>query len=71
MSFEANLARLNEIVEQLDGDGVELNAALSLFEEGIELLRKASEELTVAEGKVTLLTERADGVFATETLRDR
>lgn len=71
MSFEANLARLDAIVQQLDGDGVELNAALSLFEEGIELLRRASEELTAAEGKVTMLTERADGVFATETFRDQ
>lgn len=70
MSFESNLARLDAIVEQLDGDGVQLDAALALFEEGIELLRKASDELSLAESRVKVLTERAHGVFELEELGD-
>lgn len=65
MSYEKRVERLQEIVNDLDGDGLPLDRALKLFEEGIEILRLASEELTQAEGRVQLLVERADGVFET------
>lgn len=63
MSFESNLKRLDEIVAQLEGDRLDLNAALGLFEEGIELLRLASGELGETETRVRELIERADGVL--------
>ena len=63
MSFESNLKRLDEIVAQLEGDRLDLNAALQLFEEGIELLRLASGELAETETRVKELIERADGVL--------
>ena len=63
MSFESNLKRLEQIVAQLEGDRLDLNASLALFEEGIELLRKASEELTETEVKVKELVEKADGAL--------
>jgi len=63
MSFEKNLARLEKIVAQLEGDRIELDASLKLFEEGIELLRLASSELNETEAKVKELVERADGVL--------
>lgn len=63
MSFEARLARLEEIVSRLEEDDVDLDASLKLFEEGIEVLRAASAELEKAEGKVKMLIERADGSF--------
>jgi exodeoxyribonuclease VII small subunit len=63
MSFESNLARLEDIVAQLEGDRLDLNAALGLFEEGIELLRLASSELNETETRVKELIERADGVL--------
>ena len=63
MSFEKNLARLEEIVAQLEGDRLELGASLKLFEEGIELLRLASAELNDTETKVKELVERADGAL--------
>jgi len=69
MSFESNLKRLEEIVAQLEGDRLDLNAALKLFEEGIELLRLASGELAVTESKVRELVERADGVLELRDLR--
>jgi len=63
MSFESNLKRLEQIVAQLEGDRLELNASLALFEEGIELLRQASEELSETEVKFKELVEKADGAL--------
>ena len=63
MSFESNLKRLEQIVAQLEGDRLELNDSLALFEEGIELLRQASEELSETEVKVKELVEKADGAL--------
>lgn len=64
-SYESRLERLESIVAELEGDGIPLDRALALFEEGIELLRSASDELTQAEGRVALLIERAEGLFET------
>ena len=66
MTFEESLARLEAIVEELDGDGLDLDQALALFEEGVERLRAASAELARAEAQVKLLVERADGTFDLE-----
>ncbi len=63
MTFEANLARLEQVVSQLETDRLDMNASLRLFEEGIELLRLASDELNEAETRVKELVERADGVL--------
>ena len=66
MTFEESLARLEAIVEELDGAGLDLDRALALFEEGVERLRAASAELARAEAQVKLLVERADGTFDLE-----
>ena len=63
MTFEERLARLEEIAAQLEGEELELSRALALFEEGVEQLRAAAEELAKAEAKVQTLVERADGTF--------
>jgi exodeoxyribonuclease VII small subunit len=63
VSFEKNLTRLEQIVGKLENDRLDLNASLALFEEGIELLRQASEELNETEAKGKELIERADGVL--------
>jgi exodeoxyribonuclease VII small subunit len=69
MSFEKNLSRLDEIVAKLEGEKLDLNTSLKLFEEGVELLRLASQELNEAEEKVKELVERADGVLELRDLR--
>lgn len=68
MSYEKRVERLQEIVADLEGDGLPLEKALKLFEEGIEILRLASDELTKAEGRVQLLIESAEGVFETREI---
>ena len=65
MAFEEHLHRLESIVDQLDNDSLPLDAALTLFQEGVELLRLASDELSTAEARVQVLVEQADGVFET------
>jgi exodeoxyribonuclease VII small subunit len=62
-SFEQRLERLEAIAASLEADGVDLARALELFEEGIEHLRAAADELARAEVRVQQLVERADGAF--------
>ena len=66
MTFEESLARLESIVDELDGDDLALDQALQLFEEGVERLRTATALLATAEAQVKLLVEQADGILALE-----
>jgi exodeoxyribonuclease VII small subunit len=52
LEFGKELERLEAIVRQLEAEDLDLDAALKLFEEGIERLRAAREQLTEAEAKV-------------------
>ena len=63
MTFEDTLTRLQEIVGELEQDGLELDRALALFEEGVARLREANGELARAEAQVRLLVEKTDGSF--------
>jgi exodeoxyribonuclease VII small subunit len=63
MTFEQRMARLEQIADELQGDGLELSRALQLFEEGVENLRAAAKELSRAEARVERLIERVDGTF--------
>jgi exodeoxyribonuclease VII small subunit len=60
LSFAAQLERLEAIVRQLEGQELDLDDALKLFEEGVERLREARDRLTAAEVKVKqVLTDQA------------
>jgi exodeoxyribonuclease VII small subunit len=63
MTFEQRLARLEQIAAALENSDLELAEALALFEEGVEQLRAAADELAKAETRVQTLVERADGTF--------
>lgn len=63
MSFEQDLARLEQIASQLDRADLSLDESLALFEEGIQRLRAASDALLKAEGRVTTLVEQANGAL--------
>lgn len=60
---EEQLRRLEAIVDELSGDGIELDAALRLFEEGVARLRAVTERLAGAEARVKQLSEEVDGSF--------
>lgn len=70
MSFEDRLKRLEEIVAELEGDELELDRALKLFEEGISALRAATEDLGKVETRLKRLVERADGTFEVTDARE-
>ena len=65
-SVEEQLRRLESIVEELTGDGIELDSALRLFQEGVGRLRAVTERLAQAEAQVKTLVEESDGDFVLE-----
>lgn len=62
-SFEENLARLEEIVSEMEGGTAELDKLLSLFEEGVTLIKSCSSALDKAEQKVRLVKETGEVDF--------
>lgn len=60
-TFEQSVARLEEIVKALDNGDIALDDALRLFEEGVRLAGDCSRQLTDAQGKLEMLTKKADG----------
>lgn len=55
------LRRLEEIVRLLEADDMDLDAALALFEEGVQRLQSARHTLEAAELKVQTVLEEAGG----------
>ena len=62
-TFEQDLARLEEIVAELEDGDLPLERALALFEEGTKLGQRCGSRLEDAERKITVLLERADGAL--------
>ncbi len=65
-SFEEALARLEEIVRALDGGNAPLDMSLSLFEEGVRLVKLCTGKLDTAEQRVKLLTASGETDFTPE-----
>ncbi len=61
MTFEENLKRLEEIVQQMEQGNVPLQQSLELFEEGSKLAKACASMLDEAELKVVRLMKGADG----------
>ena len=62
--FEAALARLEEIVKDLETGDLPLERSLKLFEEGIKLSRLCNERLDEAERRVEILVKDRSGNIA-------
>ncbi len=61
-SFESALSRLEALVRALEAGDVGLDESLTLFEEGIGLVKYCTEKLDSAEQKVKVLIADAQGV---------
>ena len=59
--FEASLARLEEIVTELESGELGLEQSLKLFEEGVKLARVCNARLEEAERKVEVLLKDKNG----------
>lgn len=66
-TFEKSLARLESIVARLEGDELPLEESLTLFEEGVGLVKRCSHRLVEAERRVERLVA-ADGDDTTAPL---
>lgn len=71
MSFEAAIARLEEIVRALESGRTMLDESLSLFEEGVSLVKLCNERLDGAEQKIKMLTFGPDGSVSEEDIAPR
>lgn len=62
-TFEEALTRLEEISEAMENGQTGLEESVKLYKEGVELAAYCAEKLNTAEQQVSLLKEKADGVF--------
>jgi exodeoxyribonuclease VII small subunit len=60
ITFDQAMKRLNEIVAALDKNELELEKAISLFEEGLQLVNFCENKLKGFEEKIELLLKKSD-----------
>ena len=60
-TFEASMARLEQIVRAMERGDVALEESLKLFQEGTELVRNCEKLLDDAQLQVTKIMAAADG----------
>ena len=61
MTFEAAMSRLEEIVRLLESGNAPLDVSLSLYEEGVALVRLCNTRLDNAEQRVKILSFTENG----------
>jgi exodeoxyribonuclease VII small subunit len=61
-NFEKKILRLEEISDLLEAEGTQLEDAITLFEEGIELSKDCLTTLKNAELKITELKKKIDSL---------
>lgn len=62
-TFEQALARLEAIVSEMENGTAELDSLLSLFEEGVSLVKQCKKDLDTAERKIKLVTSSGEEAF--------
>lgn len=60
LSFEEALARLEAVVERLEGGELELETALAEFERGVALARRCAGQLANAEQRIEVLVREGE-----------
>jgi exodeoxyribonuclease VII small subunit len=58
--FESAIAELEKLVKQLEDGDLALDTSLTLFERGVALSRYCHEQLSAAQKRIEILTERGD-----------
>ncbi|MFH0954013.1 MAG: exodeoxyribonuclease VII small subunit [Verrucomicrobiota bacterium] len=59
-SFEKALARLEQIVAEMEGGKLSLEKMVAYFEEGTELVKYCTEKLNEVERKIEILAKKGD-----------
>ena len=65
LKFEDSLARLEQIVSQLESGNLPLEDSLRSFEEGIALARRCAKYLEDAEKRIEILAKDEQGALGT------
>jgi Exonuclease VII small subunit len=60
-SFEASFARLEAILEKMNETGIELEQAITLYEEADKLITQCGSKLKSAEQKIEMLIKKRSG----------
>ena len=60
-SFEKNLENIDIIIENLESGDLSLDESIKEYEKAMKLLKKSSDMLNKAQGKVIKITESLDG----------
>ncbi len=68
MTFEAALARLEEILQALESGEADLDSMLKLYEEGVGLICICNDRLENAEQRVKMLQLQPDGSVALQSM---
>lgn len=66
MKFEENLAEIDEIIERLESGELSLSDSIKEYETAMKLLKKSSDLLNKAEGKVLKVVEKDDEILLEE-----
>jgi exodeoxyribonuclease VII small subunit len=61
INFEAAIAELESLVEEMEQGEISLEDSLKKFERGIELTRNCQQALQEAEQKIQMLIEKKQG----------
>ena len=61
LTFEAALARLESIAEQIERGQIGLEESISRYEEGMSLVRQCRDLLAKAEHRIQQIHQHADG----------
>jgi exodeoxyribonuclease VII small subunit len=65
-TFEGSLKRLEEIISQLEGNKLDLDQSLEIFEEGVKLVRFCASRLDEAERRIEILLTDKEGRLRAE-----
>lgn len=63
LNFEEAMARLEQIVRALEGGNVPLDESLTLYEEGVKLVKLCSSRLENAEKRIKILVDGGNGTL--------
>lgn len=65
-SFENNLLEVDEIIEKLENGELTLTESIKEYENAMKLLKKSSDLLNKAEGKILKVTEDSGNILTEE-----
>ena len=70
LNFEEAMARLEQIVRALEGGNVPLDESLTLYEEGVKLVKLCSNRLENAEKRIKILVDGGNGMLVEQDFKE-